>query len=169
MAHAHDVPDSDHGHVRASDSSHGHDDHEHGIGIYVWVFVALMALMAVTVAAAFFNLGMFNVPVAYAIASVKMSLILWYFMHLNRSTRLTQVFAFASFAWLLIFLIMTLGDYISRGVLTRADPLTTIRGVDSYEQASGVRSAQGRSVSPDADTGVQRRDSPAGSTDHKSE
>ena len=167
MAHAHDVPDADHGHVRPADSHHGHDDHEHSIRPYLLVFGALGILMGATVGAAYINLSYFNVPVAYAIASLKASLILWYFMHLNRSTRLTQVFAFASFAWLLIFLIMTLGDYVSRGIMMRADRMTEIRKVDSYEQASGMRAAQ--NVKPEDDTGVQRRGSAPGSTDHKSE
>ena len=167
MAHAHDVPDANHGHVRPADSHHGPDDHEHSVVPYLIVFAALGLLMVATVGAAYVNLGYFNVPVAYAIASLKASLILWYFMHLNRSTRLVQVFAFASFAWLLIFLIMTLGDYVSRNILARADPVTKIRRVDSYEQESGMRAA--RNPGPEEDVGVQRRNSPPGSTDFKSE
>ena len=165
MAHAHDVPDAEHGHVRSADSTHGHDDHEHSVKPYLLVFAGLGVLMFLTVGAAYVNLGYFNVPVAYAIASLKASLILWYFMHLNRSTRLTQVFAFASFAWLLIFLIMTLGDYVSRNILARADPLTHIRKVDSYEQESGVTGNKLGTVPAEDDIGVQRRDSPTGTTD----
>jgi cytochrome c oxidase subunit 4 len=168
MAHGNqDVPSLDYGHVRPADSTHGHDDHEHSVRPYLIVFAALGVLMAATVGAAYVNLGYFNVPVAYAIASLKASLILWFFMHLNRSTRLVQVFAFASFAWLLIFLIMTLGDYVSRNIMARADPMTGIRKVDSYEAASGMRAAQ--NVRPEDDTGVQRRGSSPKSTDHKSE
>jgi hypothetical protein len=60
-------------------------------------------------------------------------------MHLNQQTRLVQVFAFASFAWLALFLIMIGGDYVSRTFLPRAQPATTIRKVDSYSAMSGER------------------------------
>lgn len=121
-------------------AGHGDSHEHHGTGIYWFVFIALMVLLVATVLVAFINMGRFNVPVAYAIATLKAVLILWFFMHLNQSTRLTQVFAFASFAWLLIFLIMMAGDYMSRHILPRADGMTMIRRVDSYEQQSGYRS-----------------------------
>lgn len=132
---SHDIT---HAKADAGTLDHGHDEHHHhGTGTYWAVFIALMVLLVATVAVAFFNLGPLNVPVAYAIASLKAVLILWFFMHLNESTRLVQVFAFASFAWLLIFLIMIGGEYLSRGLIKRAEPLTTIRKVDSYEAQSG--------------------------------
>jgi len=133
MAH-----DTTHSHADAHgahDDAHAH----HGTGIYWIVFVALMVLLLLTVAVAFFNLGWLNVPVAFTIAAVKALLILWFFMHLSESTRLVQVFAFASFAWLAIFMIMMSGDYFTRHILPRAQPLTTIRKVDSYEAQSGYR------------------------------
>src|SRR4051812_37377721 len=78
----------------AHDAGHGHAHHG-GVTVYVMVFVALMVLLLATVGAAYFNMGVFNVPVAYGIASLKAVLILWFFMHLNQQTRLVQVFAFA--------------------------------------------------------------------------
>ena len=122
-------------HAHDSHADHGH--HDHGIGGYLVVFVLLMILLVATVAVAYFHLGIFNVPVAYGIAAIKAVLILWFFMHLNEQTRLVQVFAFASFAWLLIFMIMLSGDYLSRTTLPRAQPLTTLRKVDSWEAQSG--------------------------------
>jgi cytochrome c oxidase subunit 4 len=132
----------------AHDTTHSHaldyqsheDDHAHGTRVYWIVFIALMVLLLLTVWVAFFNLGPFNVPVAFTIASLKALLILWFFMHLNESTRLVQVFAFASFAWLAIFMIMITGDYVTRHILPRADERTVIRKVDSFEAQSGLRS-----------------------------
>lgn len=136
---AHDTQTA-HGSSHGHGDSHGHhgDGHgHHGTTVYWMVFIALMILLVVTVLAAFVNMGALNVPVAYAIATVKAVLILWFFMHLNQQTRLVQVFAFASFAWLALFLIMISGDYISRTFLPRAQPGTTIRKVDSYSVMSG--------------------------------
>ena len=62
MAHAHDVPDADHGHVRPADSHHGPDDHEHSGKPYLVVFFFLGILMAAPVGAAYVNSGDFNAP-----------------------------------------------------------------------------------------------------------
>jgi cytochrome c oxidase subunit IV len=144
--HAHDpaAHAGDHGnltqHTGGDDHGHG-EGHGHGHGTTeAWmVFVVLMVLLFATVGAAYVNLHWGNVPVAYAIASLKAVLILWYFMHLKYSTRLVHVFAFASFAWLALMLIVTLGDYFSRHFnVMRADPRTHIRRVDSFPVQSGV-------------------------------
>ena len=45
--------------------------HDSGIGAYLGVFVALMVLTALTVWAAFLHLGVWNTPVALAIAVTK--------------------------------------------------------------------------------------------------
>jgi cytochrome c oxidase subunit 4 len=137
-----------------ADQHHGGDQaHEdHGTGAYWMVFILLMVLLLATVGAAYINLGHFNVPLAYAIASIKATLILWYFMHLKQSTRLTQVFAFASFAWLALMLIMTFGDYIGREmILPKAEVYTHLRKVHSYPVQSGIARAKVGSTGEEAD------------------
>jgi caa(3)-type oxidase subunit IV len=49
-------------------------DHVSPVSLYITIFLALMVGTALTVVAAFFNLGTFNFPVAMAIAVVKASL-----------------------------------------------------------------------------------------------
>jgi cytochrome c oxidase subunit 4 len=138
MSHHANTPTNAQGREIPIHDEHGHHGHhDHGTLTYWIVFLALMVLLVATVGVAYVHLGVFNIPVAYAIATLKAVLILWFFMHLSESTRLVQVFAFASFAWLLIFLVMTSGDYISRNLLPRADSVTKIRRVDSYDQQSG--------------------------------
>ena len=152
-AHTPAVDDPIHGGAHGSHADHGHAHHG-GVTVYVMVFVALMVLLLATVGVAYINLGVFNIPVAYAIASLKAVLILWFFMHLNQQTRLVQVFAFASFAWLALFLIMMGGDYVGRHIMSRADPMTEIRQVDSYGAMSGVE---------------HDRNPAAGMTDHRAD
>jgi cytochrome c oxidase subunit 4 len=132
---------------------HGHGEHAHGTREYWMVFVILMVLLLATVGAAFINMGHFNVPVAFSIAVLKAGLILWFFMHLKQSTRLSHVFAFASFAWLALMLIITLGDYVSRNIMGRAEAETHIRQVDSYPIMSGQRQSQQMG---DSDHGTER-------------
>ncbi len=50
---------------------------------YITIFMTLMVLTAVTVFAAFVNLGTMNAPVALAIATFEGSLVVLYFMHVK--------------------------------------------------------------------------------------
>jgi cytochrome c oxidase subunit 4 len=131
------------------DKAHGAGDHgthhAHGTTEYWMVFFVLMVLLLLTVYASFINLRWANVPIAYTIAIIKAALILWFFMHLKQSTRLSHVFAFSSFAWLALMLIITMGDYFSRHILGRAEAETHIRQVDSWPIMSGISDTQQKS------------------------
>ena len=84
--------------------------------VYFAVFGALLALTALTTGVAFLDLGRIgNIAVALTIATVKVVLVMLYFMHLRYSTRLTMLFAAAGIFWLGILLVLTLSDYFSRG------------------------------------------------------
>ena len=81
------------------------------------VFVALLVLLVMTVAAARMPLGALHVPVAMTIATIKAVLIVLFFMHLLHSHRLMMIVSVASFFWLAIMVVLTLNDYLTRGVL----------------------------------------------------
>jgi cytochrome c oxidase subunit IV len=89
---------------------------------YLAVFGALMALTLGTVAVAFVDLGRFNVVVALAIAIFKATLVVLFFMHLKYSPTLNKLVAVAAIVWLLMLLLITLSDYLTRGWLM-APPL----------------------------------------------
>ena len=91
-------------------------DHGHGsgIGAYVGVFVALMVLTALTVWAAFQHLGVWNTPVALAIAVTKALAVAWIFMHLRYSPKLTIFVVTASILWLAFLILITVSDYVTR-------------------------------------------------------
>jgi cytochrome c oxidase subunit IV len=97
--------------------------------IYIVIFLALMVFTAVTVLAAFtdlsFNLGgrhiNVNPAVALLIAGIKAALVILFFMHVRWSTRLTKVVVIAGLYWLAI-LLMTVGDYVSRHMMTYPSP-----------------------------------------------
>lgn len=82
---------------------------------YFLVFGALMVLTAITVAVAFVDLGRLNVVVALAVAVVKASLVVLFFMHVKYSSRLVQLVVIASLAWLIMLFGITLSDYLTRG------------------------------------------------------
>ena len=86
--------------------------------MYYTIFGTLMVLTAVTVFAAFTNLGVLNFPVAISIAITKATLVILFFMHAKFSSRLTKLFVGMSFFFLLILLTLTMTDYLSRGLKT---------------------------------------------------
>ncbi|MGH9962870.1 MAG: cytochrome C oxidase subunit IV family protein [Pyrinomonadaceae bacterium] len=87
------------------------------IRIYVIIFTSLMVLTAITVAAAYMDLGPLNTVVALAVAVSKATLVILYFMHVRYSSSVTKLVIAGSFLWLLILLVITMTDYWSRGWL----------------------------------------------------
>jgi cytochrome c oxidase subunit 4 len=83
--------------------------------IYGAVLVALLCLTAVTTGVAFLDLGSyFNTVVALTIACAKATLVGLYFMHLRYSQPLTLVLAGAGVFWLLILVLFTMTDVLTR-------------------------------------------------------
>jgi cytochrome c oxidase subunit IV len=95
-----------------SDKAHGS-----GLGAYFAVFAALMVLTALTVWAAYERLGIWNTPVALAIAVAKALLVALVFMHLRSSPRLTVLVVAASLLWLAFLIVITVSDYVTRSWL----------------------------------------------------
>jgi cytochrome c oxidase subunit 4 len=84
------------------------------IRTYVLIWVILTILTFVTYGVAQIDLGPFNIVIALAIAAFKMTLVIWFFMHVRTDSPLTKLFVFAGFFWMAILLVFTLGDYFSR-------------------------------------------------------
>lgn len=97
------------------DHTEGH--HIVPVRTYLIVFAALVILAIVTVAVSYVNLGAFNNFIALAIAISKAALIMAFFMHLKYSNKLTVLVALMGFFWLIIFFVITMGDYLARGTI----------------------------------------------------
>ena len=74
------------------------------------IFVALVALTLVTVAAAQVSFGAWEVWVSLGIASVKASLVAFYFMHLRYDKPFNCIVFLSSLAFVGLFLALTLMD-----------------------------------------------------------
>ena len=85
--------------------------------VYFAIFAALMVFTAATVAAAFMDLGPFNLAVALVIATVKATLVVLYFMHVRYSSRLIWVIFASALFWLAILFALTFSDYLTRSWL----------------------------------------------------
>ena len=92
-------------------------EHITSVRTYVLVFIALIVLTAITVLVAFQDFGPWNDVVALAIAVIKASLVVLFFMHIYYSTRLSKLVVISGLLWLFILIGLTLSDYLSRGLV----------------------------------------------------
>ena len=90
--------------------------HVSPLSTYLSIFAALMVLSAITVGAAFINLGVFNPIVALTIAIIKATLVILFFMHVKYSSRLTKITVVLSFFFVAILFAETFMDYATRGM-----------------------------------------------------
>lgn len=81
---------------------------------YSLVFVSLLIGTAITVVAAYIDLGIFNPVVALAIACTKAVIVILFFMHVFFQSKLIKMTVAAGFFTFLVLIIMTLSDYMSR-------------------------------------------------------
>ena len=96
-------------------SEHAPTHHVTALPVYIGIFAALMVLTILTVAVSRVDLGLLNTPIALAIAVVKATLVILFFMHVIHSTRLTWVVIICSFLWLGVLFVLTFADYLTRG------------------------------------------------------
>ncbi|MFY9341496.1 MAG: cytochrome C oxidase subunit IV family protein [Planctomycetota bacterium] len=115
-SHAH----TDHGHDA---HGHGHDDavqmgHHHvsSVALFTNVLVTLLILTVVTVAVSRFDFGGANMLIAMAIASVKASLVILFFMHVKWDTAINKITFLTSFLFLSLLFIFTLADQATRRI-----------------------------------------------------
>jgi cytochrome c oxidase subunit IV len=82
--------------------------------LYLGIFLALCVLTVATVGAAGQDFGVFNTPIALAIAVAKATLVILFFMHVKYSPRLTTLVVAAGFVFLFLLILFTGSDYVSR-------------------------------------------------------
>ncbi len=81
---------------------------------YGLIFGVLMLGTALTVIASKLPLGVFNAPIAIAIACTKAVFVVLFFMHVKYSSRLVKLTVSAGFFTFLVLVMMTMLDYVSR-------------------------------------------------------
>jgi cytochrome c oxidase subunit IV len=83
--------------------------------IYFLVFLTLLALAVVTTLVSFLDLGPFHAVVSLAIAAIKATLVALFFMGVIHSPHLVRLTVAGGVLWLAIMILLTLGDYLTRG------------------------------------------------------
>jgi len=98
------------GEIRVSENTH----HVVSPRLYAVILGALLLGTFLTVQAAKIDLGRWNIVLAMLIATIKMSLVILFFMHGKYSPKRTQLVIIAGFFWLAIMLGLTMADYTTR-------------------------------------------------------
>ena len=80
----------------------------------ILVWLALLALLFLTLGAAYIPLGVGNVAVGLAIALVKASLVVLLFMELRHAKPLVKLAAAAGVFWLIFLFALTFSDVYAR-------------------------------------------------------
>ena len=83
--------------------------------VYLVVFLGLLALTALTYLVSCIDLSRWNLVIALAIAVSKAVLVCLFFMHAFYSSRLTRIIIVSGLFWLAIMIVLSLGDYLTRG------------------------------------------------------
>jgi cytochrome c oxidase subunit 4 len=104
--------------------AHTHEPHRIGFSVHFTVLLVLLVLTVITVAASKYDFGNpnYNVIVAMLIASVKVTLVGMYFMHLRYESPL--ILLFVAIPVILLFIMI--------GGLFLDNPTRTVPGKDSY-------------------------------------
>jgi cytochrome c oxidase subunit 4 len=84
--------------------------------VYYGVFLALMVFTYVTYKIAYIDLGGYNIVVALAIAIIKATLVILFFMHVKYSTTLTKAVVASGFFFFLILVFFTMSDLLTRNL-----------------------------------------------------
>lgn len=86
----------------------------------VKVYLGLMALLALTYGLSRLPLGPFHLGASIAIALAKAYLVIAFFMELRYGRSLPRLVWGVGLYWLFLLFSLTLGDYLSRGLLPSA-------------------------------------------------
>ncbi|MGO4210577.1 cytochrome C oxidase subunit IV family protein [Terriglobus sp. 2YAB30_2] len=91
-----------------------HEHHIVGPSVYLTIYGTLLALTAITVAAAYVEMGALNPIVAVLIAVIKATVVILWFMHMKYQSKLLKLTIGAGVFTFLVLIAMTLSDYMSR-------------------------------------------------------
>src|ERR1700761_1954693 len=102
-------------------AEHESNEHAHHVPspkpyVLTWAFLLAMTFFTVVVAKVDLP-GPFNDIVALAIAGLKATAVIMFFMHVRHSSHLTKLTAASGLVWLAIMIFVTMSDYWTRGWL----------------------------------------------------
>ena len=98
--------------------SNAQEHASHGPGRYFAIWFILLGFTALTVWTGRMDLGSANIGIALAIATVKATLVVLFFMHLSESHGANRLVFVVSFLFLLVLLAGVFGDLMTRAEIS---------------------------------------------------
>jgi cytochrome c oxidase subunit 4 len=102
-----------------TDSAHAKEAHHHSTKSYWVVWLILLICTGLTVYTGHYvDMGGGNIVVALVIATVKASLVVWYFMHMKDAAGTNRIVFVTSFVFLLVMIFGVFGDLWTRSQMS---------------------------------------------------
>jgi len=103
---------------KPGDGHEGAHAHAHGPGRYFVVWLLLLAFTVLTVITGHMNLGMWNLPLALTIATIKATLVVLFFMHMTEASGSNRIIFVVSLVFLIVMLLGVFGDLLTRNEMS---------------------------------------------------
>jgi cytochrome c oxidase subunit 4 len=97
-----------------TDTAHANGGHHHSTKSYFVVWAILLTCTGLTVWTGYMDLGKINLPLALCIATLKASLVIWYFMHMKDAAGTNRIVFVTSFLFMLVMIFGVFGDLWTR-------------------------------------------------------
>ena len=106
--------------AQATTTNTAHDDggHHHSTKSYFVVWVILLTCTVLTVWTGYKDLGSMNLPLALTIATIKASLVVWYFMHMREAAGTNRIVFVTSFVFMFVMIFGVFGDLWTRSEMS---------------------------------------------------
>jgi cytochrome c oxidase subunit 4 len=91
---------------------------QHGTGRYYIVWFILLCFTVLTVITGYTDLGAINLPLALTIATIKASLVVWFFMHMNHAAATNRIVFVTSFVFMMVMIFGVFGDLWTRSEMS---------------------------------------------------
>jgi cytochrome c oxidase subunit IV len=110
--------------------------HSHGIGRYIVVWLALCAFTGLTVVTGHRDLGAVNLPLAMAIATIKATLVILFFMHMIETPAANRIVFLTSVVFAIVLIVGVFGDLWTRNEMTLPSAAPSTEGPEIEVTAS---------------------------------
>jgi cytochrome c oxidase subunit 4 len=117
-----------------------HAAQSHGTGRYFGVWAVLLGCTALTVITGHRDLGSFNLPLALVIATLKASLVVIFFMHMNEMPTANRIVFGVSIVFAILLIVGVFGDLWTRNAMTLPSAAPSTFGPEFEAPAGAERS-----------------------------
>jgi cytochrome c oxidase subunit 4 len=101
-----------------TDTAHSNGGHHHSTRSYFVVWFILLTCTVLTVWTGYMDLGKVNLPLALCIATLKASLVVWYFMHMKDAAGTNRIVFVTSFLFMFVMIFGVFGDLWTRNEMS---------------------------------------------------